>query len=225
MLKTQVVPPVCPACPSCPSGGNCNNCGGNGGSGTQDSNGKSMVNSKTGSELGGAYSKTLDTASDLLKSAGSGAKSIIDNTMGLSSQAVQGGVGLAKDTVQGATGLAKDTVQGGVGLAKDTVQGALNIGEDVLETGLDATGDLARGTAGLIRDLGQGPSQLNNTYGSTGQGSLYNGSRGTYGAPIGSTYDAQSRSPLDPYTYNGKLKNRPSSEFLPRTADFSAFAK
>ena len=225
MLKTQVVPPVCPACPSCPSGGNCNNCGGNGGSGTQDSNGKSMVNSKTGSELGGAYSKTLDTASDLLKSAGSGAKSIIDNTMGLSSQAVQGGVGLAKDTVQGATGLAKDTVQGGVGLAKDTVQGALNIGEDVLETGLDATGELARGTAGLIRDLGQGPSQLNNTYGSTGQGSLYNGSRGTYGAPIGSTYDAQSRSPLDPYTYNGKLKNRPSSEFLPRTADFSAFAK
>jgi len=214
MLKTQVVPPVCPACPSCPSGGNCNNCGGNGGSGTQDSNGKSMVNSKTGSELGGAYSKTLDTASDLLKSAGSGAKSIIDNTMGLSSQAVKGGVGLAKDTVQGATGL-----------AKDTVQGALNIGEDVLETGLDATGELARGTAGLIRDIGQGPSQLNNTYGSTGQGSLYNGSRRSYGAPIGSTYDSQSRSPLDPYTYNGKLKNRPSSEFLPRTADFSAFAK
>merc|ERR1711871_787110 len=131
MLKTQVVPPVCPACPSCPSGGNCNNCGGNGGSGTWDSNGKSMVNSKTGSELSGAYSKTLDTASDLLKSAGSGAKSIIDNTMGLSSQAVQGGVGLAKDTVRGGVGLAKDTVQGGVGL-----------GEDVLETGLDATGDL-----------------------------------------------------------------------------------
>jgi len=84
---------------------------------------------------------------------------------------------------------------------------------------------LARGTAGLIRDLGQGGAQINNAYGSTGQGSLYNGSRGNYGAPVGSTYDAQSRSPLDPYTYNGKLKNRPSSEFLPRTADFSAFAK
>ena len=225
MLKTQVVPPVCPACPSCPSGGNCNNCGGNGGNGTQDSNGKSMVNSKTGSELGGAYGKTLDTASDLLKSAGAGAKSVIDNTMGLSAQAVKGTTGLAKDTVQGAAGLAKDTVQGGVGLAKDTVQGGLDIAGDVLETGLDAGGNLATGTAGLIRDLGQGGAQINNTSGSTGQGSIYGGNSGTYGAPMGSGYNTQSRSPLDPYTYNGKLKNRPASEFLPRTADFSSFAK
>ena len=225
MLKTQVVPPVCPACPSCPNGGNCNNCGGNGGNGTQDSNGKSMVNSKTGSELGGAYSKTLDTASDLLKSAGAGAKSVIDNTIGLSSQAVQGGVGLAKDTVQGGVGLAKDTVQGGVGLAKDTVRGGLDIAGDLLETGIDAGGNLATGTAGLIRDLGQGGAQINNTYGSTRQGSIYGGNSGTYGAPMGSGYNTQSRSPLDPYTYNGKLKNRPASEFLPRTADFSSFAK
>ena len=225
MLKTQVVPPVCPACPSCPSGGNCNNCGGNGGNGTQDSNGNSMVNSKTGSELGGAYGKTLDTAADLLKSAGAGAKSVIDNTMGLSAQAVKGTTGLAKDTVQGAAGLAKDTVQGGVGLAKDTVQGGLDIAGDVLETGLDAGGNLATGTAGLIRDLGQGGAQINNTYGSTGQGSIYGGNSGTYGAPMGSGYNTQSRSPLDPYTYNGKLKNRPASEFLPRTADFSSFAK
>jgi hypothetical protein len=225
MLKTQVVPPVCPACPSCPSGGNCNNCGGNGGNGTQDSNGKSMVNSKTGSELGGAYGKTLDTAADLLKSAGAGAKSVIDNTMGLSAQAVKGTTGLAKDTVQGAAGLAKDTVQGGVGLAKDTVQGGLDIAGDVLETGLDAGGNLATGTAGLIRDLGQGGAQINNTSGSTGQGSIYGGNSGTYGAPMGSGYNTQSRSPLDPYTYNGKLKNRPASEFLPRTADFSSFAK
>lgn len=225
MLKTQVVPPVCPACPSCPSGGNCNNCGGNGGNGTQDSNGKSMVNSKTGSELGGAYGKTLDTAADLLKSAGAGAKSVIDNTMGLSAQAVKGTTGLAKDTVQGAAGLAKDTVQGGVGLAKDTVRGGLDIAGDVLETGLDAGGNLATGTAGLIRDLGQGGAQINNTSGSTGQGSIYGGNSGTYGAPMGSGYNTQSRSPLDPYTYNGKLKNRPASEFLPRTADFSSFAK
>ena len=50
----------------------------------------------------------------------------------------------------------------------------------------------------------------------------------------GSTYSNQPRpvidpraptSAMDPYTYNGKLKQRPSSEFLPRTADFSAFAK
>jgi len=225
MLKTQVVPPVCPACPSCPNGGNCNNCGGNGGNGTQDSNGKSMVNSKTGSELGGAYGKTLDTAADLLKSAGAGAKSVIDNTMGLSAQAVKGTTGLAKDTVQGGVGLVKDTVQGGVGLAKDTVRGGLDIAGDVLETGLDAGGNLATGTAGLIRDLGQGGAQINNTYGSTGQGSIYGGNSGTYGAPMGSGYNTQSRSPLDPYTYNGKLKNRPTSEFLPRTADFSSFAK
>ena len=31
--------------------------------------------------------------------------------------------------------------------------------------------------------------------------------------------------PTDPYTYNGKLQQRPPSNFIPRTADFSAFAK
>ena len=31
--------------------------------------------------------------------------------------------------------------------------------------------------------------------------------------------------PTDPYTYNGKLQKRPTSDFIARTADFSAFAK
>ena len=38
----------------------------------------------------------------------------------------------------------------------------------------------------------------------------------------------QQRPPLstnDPYTYNGQLPQRPSANFLPRTADFSSFAK
>eukprot|EP00942_MAST-04A_sp_MAST-4A-sp1_P013842 g13842.t1 len=31
--------------------------------------------------------------------------------------------------------------------------------------------------------------------------------------------------PMNPYTYNGKLQEKPESNFLPRTSDFSAFAK
>ena len=227
MLKTQVVPPVCPSCPQCPkSDGCCTNCGGNGGDGTKGKDGKSMVDSKTNdsSELGSAYSKTLDTASDLLKSAGSGATGLAKDTLGLAKDTVIGGKDLVKDTVSGTVGLARETAGGAIDLTKDTVRGTLNVAEDVI----DATGNVAQETADVVKSLGSGPLR---TGGQTGTGYTYgygmNANQGQPGYGIQTPYGQQGTltGPMDPYTYNGKLKQRPSNDFLPRTADFSKFAK
>lgn len=225
MLKTQVVPPVCPSCPSCPTkGGCCTNCGGNGGDGTKSKDGKSMVDSKSNdqSELGSAYGKTLDTASDLLKSAGSGVTGLTQDVIGLTKDAVTGTADLAKDTVTGTVGLARETAGGAVDLTKDTISGTLNVAEDVI----DATGNVAQETADVVKSLGSGPLRSGSQ---TGTGYTYG-----YGMNTNQGYGTQTpygqqpgipRGPLDPYTYNGKLKQRPSSDYLPRTADFSKFSK
>ena len=122
MLKTQVVPPVCPACPACPKHEGCANCGGTGGNGTVDASGNSLVAanntgagavnnlvSTTGNVAtdvidagSGALDKTLDTSTDLLKSAGSGATNLISDTLGLAASGVAGAAGMARDTVSGA---------------------------------------------------------------------------------------------------------------------------
>ena len=217
MLKTQMVPPVCPSCPACPKQGCCTNCGGNGGAGAVDENGKSVdkENKGTGRPLGDAYSKTLDTGSDLLKSGGSGAVGLTKDTLGLGKDAVTGAAGMATDTVGGAVGLGKETVGGAVGLGKETVGGAVGLGKDAIS-----------GTADFIGGLGSGPTNVSqgaqggmNT-GGYGQTPL--GQYGQMGVPGTGSVTAPTS---DPYTYNGQLQRRPPSNFLPRTANFSAFAK
>jgi len=41
------------------------------------------------------------------------------------------------------------------------------------------------------------------------------------------TYGVQNQSagPMNPYTYNGALSQKPSSNFMPLTADFSKFGR
>jgi hypothetical protein len=218
MLKTQMVPPVCPACPACPGakeGGCCTNCGGNGGSGTKDEKGGSVVSN--GNPVGDAYGKTLDTGSDLLKSGGSGAVNLTRDVVGLGAAGAVGTAGMAKDTVTGAAGLAKDTVTGTVGLAKDTVTGTVDLAKDTVG-----------GTADFVKGLGSGAVQMSKNLNNDGRTGYYGSpsynqsSVGTYGSQITGQIP---KGPADPYTYNGTLKQKPPSKFMPITADFSAFAK
>ena len=253
MLKTQMVPPVCPACPACPGtkeGGCCTNCGGNGGSGTKNEKGESVIKNdkkdEKGNPIGDAYGKTLDTGSDLLKSGGSGAVNLTRDVIGLGADGVKGAAGMAKDAVGGTVDIAKDAVGGTVDLAKNTVGGTVDLAKstvggtvDLAKNTVGGTVDLAKdavggtvglakdvigGTADFVKGLGSGATQLNND-GRTG----YYGAPTYNQAPIGQ-YGSQitgqvPKGPADPYTYNGKLQQKPPSNFLPVTADFSAFAK
>ena len=144
-----------------------------------------------------------------MKGAGQGAKDIVGGTLGLGAAGVVGATGLAKDTVTGAVDLTKDTVSGAVDLTKDVVGG----------------------TTDFIKSVGTGAVDLMKENEDTKQrGYTYMPTSGGYGqTPIGTYTNQQSAhsqtGPMDPYSYNGRLTQRPSSEFIPRTADFSAFAK
>lgn len=243
ILKTQVVPPVCPACPSCPSSGICTNCGGGGGSGTLGGNGTTIAGGKGGAgnaevpanltasgsgafattanpdTLGGATtiqtmgvvkgaenvvntaagaaSRTVDTAGNIIQKTGSGTVDLLKTTGSGASNLITSGV-------SGAAGLAKETVGGAVGLAKETVGGVVGLAKD-----------FGSGVANVLTRDNRGNTQQSSGGSGGSGGSSGSGNRGN---------NQQSQSRIDPYSYGGALVSKPSN-YIPVTADFSAFAK
>ena len=229
MLKTQVVPPVCPACPSCPKHEGCSNCGGNGGGGTVDACGNSVVTNKTtGADAannvvntaGGLANNIVDSTTDLLKSAGSGTRDLIGDTLGMAGAGVSGAADLVRDGATGAANMATDTVTGATGLATDAVTGTVNLARDFGEGTYDVINKGMDNRQGRIDNRA---ARIEGRYG--GQMGGYGGQMGGYGNQMGGYGGPMGQGATNPYTYNGQLQQKPESNFLPLTADFSAFAK
>ena len=226
ILKTQIVPPVCPTCPACPGNVTCTNCGGQGGSGTLATDGKSMVGDQApennGKRQGGVVRQAISDTTGLAKDVVSGADDLVrdaaSGTAGLAKDAVGGTVGLAKDAVGGTVGLAIDAVGGTVGLAKDVVGGTVGLAKDTVSGATGLLTGAVSGVAGLFKPnstqyQNNQPQFQNNAINSTMQSS--SGRRGgSYGGQM-----------VDNTTYFGALPERPSTNYMPITADFSAFAR
>lgn len=135
-------------------------------------------------------------------SIGSTAGDVAGKTIDATGKLVGGAADLGEDAVKGTVGLAKETVGGAVGLAKETVGGAI----------------------GLAREAGSGikslltPNPMNVRSGQTQsvQGQYTNNGQV-------SKYGTQTTG-ADNYSYYGALPQK-SSNFMPITADFSAFGK
>lgn len=255
ILKTQIVPPVCPSCPACAGGGAssiCTNCGGQGGSGTLTCNGTSLIDasgnvikdsagkpvscnlpagtvvSGSSTSAGGVANTLITTTGSVLKDTGSGATGLIKDTVketkGLLEDTGKGATGLLKDTAAGTTGLLKDTASGATGLLKETVSGT----KDILK-------DTVSGTKDFIKDTGSGLSKFltaNKTNLQQQQQQQQGTLGGVTGGVTGGVYGAQNRMNYgtntqytDPYSYYGNLPSRQSTNYLPVTADFSAFGR
>lgn len=212
--KTAVIPPVCPTCPSCAGsqcgGGVCANCGGQGGSGTLHGNRFADYISRFGSGTKSLIEDTGRGTKDLIEDTGRGAKDLLKDTasgtVGLAKDAASGTVGLARETVGGTVGLAREAVGGTVGLAKEVVGGTLGLAKDVVG-GLNPV------------QLGGGGYPMQNQYQSVGGSGMIGGSPFQQPTPVSGVPGA------DPYSYYGKLPNKASSNYIPITADFSAFSK
>jgi hypothetical protein len=202
ILKSQIVPPVCPSCPACPScaGGVCSNCGGQGGSGTLSTTGNTVVKSTTtptSTNIPGAVASLGTTAGDVAGKTIDATGKLVGGATNIGESAVKGTVGLAKETVGGAVGLAKETVGGAVGLVKEAGAGLKDL--------LKSNPTNIRPNQSQSGEITKGQSQSLN---SSSQASKY-GTQ-TTGA--------------DNYSYYGALPPK-SSNFMPITADFSAFGK
>ena len=212
ILKTQIVPPVCPSCPMCPGDVTCSNCGGNGGCGTKDKDGKSMVKDEPKKEVvkqvvdqnGNIISETVGEVTDLARDTATGA------------------VDLGKETVGGAVGLGRETVGGALGLGREIVGGTVGLGREIVGGATGLVGNIAGGITGLVRDAGSGAvSVLTPQQQQMQQQQQRQGGRMAYqqvGGSQGQYYGTNNN-----YTRYGALPEK-QSYFIPRTADFSAFA-
>jgi len=219
LLKTQIVPPVCPACNSC-NGSTCTNCGGQGGSGTLSNNGNSVVNNSNNSLLpasGSAPPQNQTKApNDNVSIIGNGGfvSNADPNTIG-------GSLTLTTyDTVAGIEGVAQtganvlNTATGTVGSVANSAIGAVsNVASDV--TGL--IGGAGSGVKDLLTQGNQGKDNTT-TLGPDGKPITINRTEGAFKSPYGT-------STIDQYSYYGTLPNKGNSNFMPLTADFSAFGR
>jgi hypothetical protein len=199
ILKTQVVPPVCPACPACPS---------------VKVDGKSICGNCGGAGGSGTLTKsgkstvTSDTASKNPEE-----ERNLVNTIG----------GAASNTV-GAVG---DVASSGVNVVGDVASSGVNVVGDVASSTVGAVGDFASSTVGAVGDVASslidaGGNVINTA--SNQQNSVRTTNAVSQNSS-GSSGNMGTYSQLDPYSYYGQIPNRPSNNFLPRTADFSTFGR
>jgi hypothetical protein len=251
LLKTEVVPPVCPSCPSCSTGGVCNACGGNGGSGTNSGSAGSdskLSSKELAREFGtGASGLLRDGAkgtTDLIRDAAGGVTNVAkDSASGIGSFAKDSASGIgnfAKDSASGIGDFAKD-VAGGAALGTAVaVGGAYGIGRDAVGGAYNAASGAVTGTVGLGREILSGAAgMLNNgqNRGQGGQGQYQGQGQGGQGPNISmggyqnsyggqNSYQPPAAAGQDPYSYFGAVPPRTgSTNFMPRTADFSQFGK
>lgn len=200
ILKTQVVPPVCPACPACPTSSVCTNCGGNGGSGTTGGDGSSLVSNSAG----GVANNLINTTGNVVGGVALGAGTAVGG--------VASGVGSTVGGVASGVGSTVGGVASGVGSA---VGGAFDSAGNLIQnTGSGVKGfveDTGSGVKGLLEDVGSGIGNLS----SKQQGRQYPGQQ----------QQQQQGNNINPYSYNGMLPAKNSSNFIPITSDFSAFGR
>lgn len=236
ILKSQIVPPVCPKCPSCPSVGVCTTCGGNGGSGTQvtekvvpgpapapapatspapaPASGTASTRSSNG--VSGFLKDTGSGVKELVKETGSGVKEVAYDTVRGTKTVARDVYGEVKDVAGDVYGEAKGIAGGVYGEAKGIAGGVYGEAKDI-------AGDVYGGVKGLLSRNPVNINAIQTKYGPNVQNRYDPISRGTPRFGVYST--APQTEGSDHMTYFGALQPKGDANYIPVTADFSAFRK
>jgi hypothetical protein len=212
LLKTQIVPPVCPSCPSanCASGSASSGSSGSSGSSTSINKDGNII-SNTVDSAGNVVNKTVDTAGNVvnktLDTAGNLVNKTIDTTSGLVTSGATGAANLLTSGASGAANLVTSGVSGATNLLRDAGSGIVNVADKTLDTTGNVLGSLTRNA---------------NTVG--GNGAYYGGLNTPYGRGYSAPGFSQGSPPIDNYSYYGALPKK-GTNYIPITADFSAFGK
>jgi hypothetical protein len=227
LLKTQIVPPVCPSCPSCAySAGTCTNCGGSGGSGTLNRDGRTVVeNGKVPTNVTGT---AIVTSGGAVVSGTTGSDKPINNAVSQTTNTLNTTVGtagvLGGQTLDTTADILKSTGSGASDLLKSGSSGAT----DLLKSGASGATDLLKSAGGGVTDLlksaGSGLKEIatdnRKAAEARGVGQVSGGAPGVVGAGI----QTRGAAGIDNYSYYGALPSK-GGNYIPITADFSAFAK
>lgn len=229
MLKTQIVPPVCPTCPSCHvTSGVCTGCGGQGGSGTKNSNNQSVVGNV---QLQDNNLGIAAATSDIARTGGSVINNTVDNITGLGVGAGLGAYSLLSNTGSGTVDLLKSAGSGTKDMLSSTGSGAVDLVTNASTGAVNLVTTAGSGATDLLRSAGSGILNLGRDNNGGYAGGAVGGSGGGVGGAGGGAGGAGvggsgggAVSGADYFSYYGALPNR-QSNFMPVTADFSAFSK
>lgn len=166
--------------------------------------GSSSSSSDKKDKDGNIVTNTVDTAGNVINKT-------IDTTSNLLTSGATGASNLLTSGLSGATNLVKSGVTGTVDLVKDAGSGVVKVADKTLNT-----------AGNIVKDLTDGSG-----YGSAGgAGAYYGGLNTPYGSGSGYSAPGFSRgsSSADNYSYYGALPSK-GSNYIPITADFSAFKK
>jgi len=236
LLKTQIVPPVCPSCPSCAySAGTCSNCGGAGGSGTLNTNGQTVIENgnvpqnvtgtalltsggavvtgTTGSDkpINNAVDQTTNTLNTTVGTAGVLGGQTLDTTADVLKSTGSGASDLLKSGASGASDLLKSGASGATDLLKTTASGAT----DLLKSGASGATDLLKSAGTGLKEIATDNRQA---------AAATQGTAGTGSGVMGAGVSTRGLGGIDNYSYYGALVPK-GGNYMPVTADFSAFAK
>jgi hypothetical protein len=233
---------------------NCGGNGGSGTLGVGKEAGRGVSNNTAGgavNTVGGVVNNIATDATLLAGGAGLGAYSLADKSLNMVGQGVGGAANIVGQGVGGAVDLTKQGVTGTVGLAKDTVGGAVDLTKQAVTGTVGLAKDTVGGAVGLLREAGAGVKDIltvdgpNAGYnGGLGQAGYngYNGVQAGYNGYNGGQAGVQGQAGqnggygmvnapkyntagADPYSYYGALTSRGDSNYIPVTANFSAFSK
>lgn len=253
ILKTQIIPPICPQCPQFPAGTTCSSCGNvaagpssrspvaaAGPSGSPTTFYKELK--ELGSETKDLIKSTGSGTADLLRSAGSGTKDLLEDTGSGAKDFIKdtasgtkdfikdtasGTKGFIEDTASGTKQLLEETGSGGKQLLKETAGSITGLAKETASGAVDLTRSAVKGTVGAVKGIGSDIAGLFKDDREQGRGARAAVGGGAAGGVGSAGYYGGSgaKGPQNPWTYNGLLSEKPTSQFIPITADFSKFSR
>jgi hypothetical protein len=227
--KTSIIPPICPTCPNCPSIGTCNSCGNSSNKRVDEKSHSTLSDSGTLHDMG-------SDASGIIKDTSRGTASVLNSVGGDISGLVKGGASGLKDTAESlGSGLKSSAESLGSGLksSAESLGSGLKSSAESLGSGLKSSAeDLGSGTKSFLNNIGNDvkgiftDNERGQGFGSN-QGVQQNRVGQSYGGGEQSGYGSQGTGPQNPFTYNGALTERPTSQsnYVPLTTDFSKFGR
>jgi hypothetical protein len=139
-------------------------------------------------------------------------------------------IGKTVDTAGNVIGKTVDTAGNVIGKTVDTVGKTVDTAGNLIGGTVNTAGNLLQsagsGTVGLIKDVSRG-GVVTGPVGVVSDSNTYTGAGTPSGSVGGSQYTGASigSTPIDNYSYYGALQSRGSSNYIPVTANFSAFSK
>ena len=238
ILKTNLVAPVCPACPQCPNfptGTTCTSCGSTTTTKTSSPASSGSPSGKNGSPSGiyQDLKRIGGETKDLIEDAASGTvgvgRDLASGTVGLGKEVASGTVGVGREVASGTLGVGREVASGTLGVGRELASGTLGVGRELASGTVGLGKEIVGGTVGAIKGVGsdiaglfkEDPSSVGGGPAGAGAGA------GVAGSPSSSAgyYGQNAKGTNNPWTYNGALSEKPSSEFIPITADFSKFGR